>query len=117
MDMENSKALIQFLLFLRQSRDVLFFLYARRLRGYTATAASMNREIKRNWKRHNQNLNFCESFIQKCFDEKLAMKSRNCHHKLVRKNLLSGGIKFFEVAGFPFGTKLSFFLKFVLYLI
>ena len=35
--MEKSKVLIQFLLIFRQSGDVLFFLYARRLRGYTAT--------------------------------------------------------------------------------
>ena len=34
---EKSKVLIQFLLIFRQSGDVLFFLYARRLRGYTAT--------------------------------------------------------------------------------
>ena len=37
MEMEKSKVLIQFLLIFRQSGDVLFFLYARRLRGYTAT--------------------------------------------------------------------------------
>ena len=35
--MEKSKVLIQFLSFFRQSGDVLFFLYDRRLRGYTAT--------------------------------------------------------------------------------
>ena len=35
--MEKCKVLIQFLLLFRQSVDVLFFLYARRLRGYTAT--------------------------------------------------------------------------------
>ena len=35
--MEKSKVSIQFPLILRQSGDVLFFLYARRLRGYTAT--------------------------------------------------------------------------------
>ena len=35
----NSKVLIKFLLNFRQSGDVLFFLNARRLRGYTATAA------------------------------------------------------------------------------
>ena len=39
MEMEKSKVLIQFLLFFRQSGDVLFFLYARRFRGYTATMA------------------------------------------------------------------------------
>ena len=39
MEMEKSKVLIQFLLFFRQSGDVLFFLYACRLRGYTATPA------------------------------------------------------------------------------
>ena len=33
----KSKVLIKFLLNFRQSGDVLFFLYARRLRGYTAT--------------------------------------------------------------------------------
>ena len=37
MEMEKSKVLIQFLLIFRQFGDVLFFLYARRLRGYTAT--------------------------------------------------------------------------------
>ena len=37
MEIEKSKVLIQFLLIFRQSGDVLFFLYARRLRGYTAT--------------------------------------------------------------------------------
>ena len=36
----KSKVSIQFLLFFRQSGDVLFFLYARRLRGYTATATT-----------------------------------------------------------------------------
>ena len=34
--MEKSKVLIQFLVIFRQFGDVLFFLYARRLRGYTA---------------------------------------------------------------------------------
>ena len=37
MEIEKSKVLIQFLLIFRQSGDVLFFHYARRLRGYTAT--------------------------------------------------------------------------------
>ena len=37
MAMEKSKVLIQFLVFFRQCGDVLSFLYARRLRGYTAT--------------------------------------------------------------------------------
>ena len=37
MEIENSKVLIQFPLIFRQSGDVLFFLYAGRLRGYTAT--------------------------------------------------------------------------------
>ena len=35
--MEKSKLLIQFLVIFRQFGDVLSFLYARRLRGYTAT--------------------------------------------------------------------------------
>ena len=39
MEIEKSKVLIQFLLIFRRSGDVLFFVYARRLRGYTATAA------------------------------------------------------------------------------
>ena len=39
--MEKSKVLIKVLLIFRQSGDVLFFLYARRLRGYTATIASL----------------------------------------------------------------------------
>ena len=37
MEMEKSKVLIQFLVIFRQSGDVLSFLHARRLRGYTAT--------------------------------------------------------------------------------
>ena len=37
MEMEKFKVLIQFPLIFRQSGDVLFFLYARRLRGYIAT--------------------------------------------------------------------------------
>ena len=37
MEIEKFKVSIQFLLIFRQSGDVLFFLYARRLRGYTAT--------------------------------------------------------------------------------
>ena len=37
MEIEKSKISIQFLLIFRRSVDVLFFLYARRLRGYTAT--------------------------------------------------------------------------------
>ena len=39
MEIEKSKVLIQFILIFRHSGDVLFFLYARRLRGYTATVA------------------------------------------------------------------------------
>ena len=41
MEMEKSKVLIKFLLNFRQSGDVLFFLNVRRLRGYTATLASL----------------------------------------------------------------------------
>ena len=37
MEMEKSKVLIQFLVIFRKFGDVLSFLYARRLRGYTAT--------------------------------------------------------------------------------
>ena len=37
MEIEQSIFLIQFLLIFRRSGDVLFFLYARRLRGYTPT--------------------------------------------------------------------------------
>ena len=40
MEIEKSKVLIQFLLIFRQSGDVLFFLYARRLRGYTTTVVN-----------------------------------------------------------------------------
>ena len=39
MEKEKSKVLIQFFLLLRESGDVLFFLYARRLRDYTATVS------------------------------------------------------------------------------
>ena len=45
MEMEKSKVLIQFLVVFRQFGDVLFFLYARRLRGYTATVAVMQARI------------------------------------------------------------------------
>ena len=37
MEMEKSKVLIQFLVIFRHFGDVLSFLYARRLRRYTAT--------------------------------------------------------------------------------
>ena len=37
--MEKSKVLVQFLVIFRQFGDVLSFLYARRLRGYTATTS------------------------------------------------------------------------------
>ena len=40
--MEKSKVSIQFLLTFRQSGDVLFFLYARRFRGYTATNVGLD---------------------------------------------------------------------------
>ena len=42
MEIEKSKVLIQFFVIFRQSGDVLFFLYARRLRGYTATALNLH---------------------------------------------------------------------------
>ena len=45
MEMEKSKVSIQFLLIFRQSGDVLFFLYARRLRGYTATGVNYKTQI------------------------------------------------------------------------
>ena len=40
-----SKVLIQFLLNFRQSGDVLFFLYVRRLRGYTATISTQSMHV------------------------------------------------------------------------
>ena len=51
MEMEKSKVSIQFLLTFRQSGDVLFFLYARRLRGYTATSSVMYMELPKGF--HN----------------------------------------------------------------
>ena len=39
MEIEKSKFLIQFVLIFRRSGDVLFFVYARRLRGYTAKSS------------------------------------------------------------------------------
>ena len=42
MEIEKPKVLIQFFLTFRQSGDVLCFLYARRPRGYTATAGEKN---------------------------------------------------------------------------
>ena len=44
MEIENSEVLIQFLLICRQSGDVLFFLYALRLRGYTAIGVFRNND-------------------------------------------------------------------------
>ena len=44
MEIEKCKVSIQFLLIFRQSGDVPFFLYARRLRGHTATKL-INSEI------------------------------------------------------------------------
>ena len=46
MEKEKSKVLIKFLLIFRQSGDVLFFLYARRLRGYTATVLNTISHMK-----------------------------------------------------------------------
>ena len=45
MEMEKSKVLIQFLVIFRQFGDVLSFLYARRLRGYTATPVNFSRHF------------------------------------------------------------------------
>ena len=45
MEMEKSKVLLQFLLVFRQSGDVLFLLYARRLRGYTATQVQATKRL------------------------------------------------------------------------
>ena len=42
MEIEKSKVLIQFLLICRRSGDILFFVYARRLPGYTATTSIFN---------------------------------------------------------------------------
>ena len=47
MEMEKSKVLIEFLLIFRQFGDVLFFLYARRLPGYTATLPLFVKEHSR----------------------------------------------------------------------
>ena len=47
MEIEKSEVLIQFLLIFRRSGDVLFFLYARRLRGYTGTLYSPSLSIFR----------------------------------------------------------------------
>ena len=51
MEIEKSKVLIYFLLNLRQSGDVLFLLYARRLRGYTATVLNARKTRKYDEKR------------------------------------------------------------------
>ena len=42
MEIGKSEVLIQFLLIFRRSGDVLFFVYARRFRGYTATVTLSN---------------------------------------------------------------------------
>ena len=47
MEIEKSEVLMQFLLIFRRSGDVLFFLYARRLRGYTGTLYSPSLSIFR----------------------------------------------------------------------
>ena len=77
---------MQFLLIFRQSGDVLFFLYARRLRGYTATEllnihASINcehtssnethpsrpvQEKNRLWQLGSQGIGFLEHYQQFC---------------------------------------------------
>ena len=46
MEMEKSKVLIQFLVIFRQFGDVLSFLYAPRLRGYTATDTLCYKPLK-----------------------------------------------------------------------
>ena len=56
MEIEKYKVSIQSLQIFRQSGDVLFFLYARRLRGYTATDMFCNGLICLN---RNTNLNIC----------------------------------------------------------
>ena len=53
MEMEKSKVSIQFLLIFRQSWDVLFFLYARRLRRYTATGVEKKHYPKRHFHHYN----------------------------------------------------------------
>ena len=47
MEIEKSKFWIQFLITFMQSGDVLLFLYARRLRRYTATAVTRGAEQSR----------------------------------------------------------------------
>ena len=85
MEIKKSKVLIQFLLIFRQSGDALFFVYARRFRGYTATMtlgvfilwtndkieniASMKRQIKSHYEMlvvHNLSER-CHTSIQNCF--------------------------------------------------
>ena len=66
MEMEYSKVSIQFLLVFRQSGDVLFFLYAGRLRGYTATPSeSKSREFD------------FETYFEKLFDPSNFIRSKN----------------------------------------
>ena len=45
MEIEKPKVLIEFLLIFMQSGDVFFFLYARSLRGYTATVAVFRQSL------------------------------------------------------------------------
>ena len=73
MEIEKSKVLIQFLLIFRQSGAVLFFLYARRLRGYTATiylfshsCATLSQEVRKN----HQKLDTMKKTLREVFYEK-----------------------------------------------
>ena len=69
-EIENSKVSIQFLLIFRQSGDVLFFLYARRLRGYTATHTVA--EIGAHWLFFSLN----KEFLQSSFFDDLSKQSK-----------------------------------------
>ena len=63
MEMEKSKVLIQFLVIFRQFGDVLSFLYACRLRGYTATDFFFKIEMDG----CSRNVKLIESVPQFCF--------------------------------------------------
>ena len=51
-EMEKAEISIQFLVIFRQSVDVVFLLYARRLRGYTATTALLGSEVIQSYREY-----------------------------------------------------------------
>ena len=97
MEIEKSKVLIQFLLIFRQSGDVLFFLYGRRLRGYTATAVFVKTPfyvyrgtfLKKNFQKLYEFTHFLDFWV-KCFrtlTERFSAGYHNCILRVLKNTL------------------------------